>query len=153
LKGHEGGIRAVVFSPDGRRLAAASGEAPVYLWDVCAGLPAPGKLSGKDLECCWSDLAAADATAAFHAVHRLRGAPAEALPFLRQRMKPAAAPDAGHMRRLLAGLESPKFTERQRATADLEKLGDAAADLLRKSLAQAASAEARQRLERLLEKM
>ena len=31
---HVGGVETLDFSPDGRILAAASGEAPVYLWDL-----------------------------------------------------------------------------------------------------------------------
>ncbi|MEE8146090.1 MAG: hypothetical protein V3T24_00680, partial [Longimicrobiales bacterium] len=37
LRGHEGGVRSVAFSPDGTRLVSGSNDDTVRLWDVASG--------------------------------------------------------------------------------------------------------------------
>ena len=69
--GHEHIVDSVAFSPHGNLLAASSGDAPVYVWDIWAGLPTGGKLSAAELERAWKDLAGEDAALAFGAIRLL----------------------------------------------------------------------------------
>ncbi len=67
-----------------------------------------------------------------------------------KRLAPVAAVGEGRLAELIAGLGSDVFADREKATKELEKLGEAAGDALRQALAVNPPLEARRRLERLL---
>src|SRR5262249_59100893 len=82
------------------------------------------------------------------------GARARGAPRLRQPPAPAAARPADTRRkvaRLLTDLDRDDFAVRQKAAAELEKLGPPAEPLLRRALQGDLSPEVRRRLERLLD--
>src|SRR5439155_17039269 len=110
--GHGQMIHAVAFSPDCRYLASASGDAPVFVWDVY-GAAAP-----LDPNKLWDDLAS-DAEHG-RAIRALLASPDKAISLLRDQLKPAAAPDATQVQQLLADLDSPRFTQREKALKELE---------------------------------
>jgi WD40 repeat protein len=106
---HHGPIREqanLVWSPNGRVLAAASREAPVYLWDVVGDrtgpVPAWDRTAGDRR---WAALTGAAAEPAFAAIRELWTHPAEAAAFLRSRV-PADA-DARLASRACEALELP----------------------------------------------
>jgi dipeptidyl aminopeptidase/acylaminoacyl peptidase len=103
---HHGQVEpALAWRPDGRVLAVASPEAPVYLWDVVGDRTGSPEWSAGAI----AELERDDAPRAFDAVRRMWANPGQALPFLKGRVSTtASAPFAS---RACEALELP-------ATAD-----------------------------------
>jgi tricorn protease-like protein len=148
-------VWAVAFTPDGKTLAAADGpDTRIRLWALngpgrAGDLPA-ARLSDKELEASWDSMAGADAARAYRAMWALAGTPGQALPLLRNRLQPVAAPDSKRLAQLIAGLDSDEFDVREQCTRELKELDESARPGLRKLLGERPSAEARQRAEQLL---
>jgi WD40 repeat protein len=148
---HEEGILAPAFAPDGRTLAASGHDTTVLLWDLRGPGPRDrAALSEKELDSLWSALGAKDGGEAYRAILRLAAAPAESVPLLRQRVRPAAAPDAREVERLIADLDRDDFTVRERASRGLEQFGTAARGFLTRALEADPSPEKKRRLQALL---
>jgi hypothetical protein len=155
VPGHEQRVNALAFSPDGTLLASGSADTTVLLWDVPQllrvlaerGQPAAGKV-----EPLWDDLAGAGAARAYRTVGALAALPG-AVPFLKERLKPVAPADPQRLKELLAALDSPQYTAREKATRELERLGDLAGPALRQRQGEPAALETRRRVEALLHKL
>jgi RNA polymerase sigma factor (sigma-70 family) len=155
LKGHRGWVLSVAFSPDGRRLVSGSTDTTALVWDVTRYThreTATARLSPDEVRAAWDDLAS-DAARAYRAIGALAAAPDQAVALLVERLKPAVAPDAKRVARLIAHLDSERFVDREKATRELEELGGLVEPAVRQALADNPSAEVRRRLETLLQKM
>jgi RNA polymerase sigma factor (sigma-70 family) len=153
--GHRNTVSSLAFSPDGRTLASGGWDTLILVWDVTGLLGAKQRaapLTGKELDELWGHLAGTDVPQAYRAVWKLAAAPAQAVPFLAERLRPAVAVDARRVARLVKDLDSDRFAVREAATADLEQLGEGAAPALRKALDGQPSLEVRRRVQRLLGK-
>jgi hypothetical protein len=118
---------------------------------VAEGRPDTAKLSPRQLEDLRADLAGADAGRAHRALWTLASAPTQAIPLFRGQLRPVVAADAERVAGLLADLNSADFARRNRATKDIQKMGDGALPALHKALADRPPLEVRRRVERLLE--
>lgn len=152
LSGHRGHAVTVAFDGSGRRLVSGSGDTTALVWDVPAwarGAAAGPALEAAARERAWADLAESDPARAFPAVQAL-GADPDSAAYLRERLKPAAGVDEAALARLIADLDSDMFAVRDRASRELEALGELAAPSLRKALKREVSAEVVRRVEDLL---
>ncbi|HEY7307784.1 MAG TPA: WD40 repeat domain-containing protein [Gemmataceae bacterium] len=150
FEGHRGTAYCLAFSSDGRLLASGGSDHTAVVWDV---MSVPEKdTSPTDHQARWAALADSDAVRAGKAMCFLI-ADRSAAAFLRRELRPIPVPDATRTAQLIAELDSDRFALRDRATRELEKLGDVAEVALQKALAAKPSLEARRRLEQLLRKL
>ena len=142
-------VCCLAFRSDGRVLASGHADGTAVAWDL-SGLtfarPAP-----IDPAAAWRELASDDAEKAYRAMLTLAADPASPA-YLRARLTPVADVPADRVRKLIADLDSPGFAARERATAGLTDLADAAGTHLGAALAGKLSAEQRERIEAILGK-
>jgi RNA polymerase sigma factor (sigma-70 family) len=155
--GHLGSVSHLSFSPEGRALVSASADTTLLVWSVRGGdpwgPPAEAALSAEALKAAWDELASEDAAAAYRTVCALTAAPKQAMSLLQERLAKAWAVDDRQVARWVADLDSDDFAVREKATKELERLGESAEPALRKALSGEPSAEARRRVERLLARL
>jgi hypothetical protein len=153
----EGGrVLSLAFSPDGKSVAAGmKGQAVIVTGASCMpGAAAPAaKLTRTELEKQWDVLEKDAAAPAYSAVCALVQNHRDAVPFLQEHLRPAVGLEARQVAQLIADLDSDEFTVREKATHDLEQLGEPAAPPLRLALQGNLSLEARRRAERVLQKL
>jgi hypothetical protein len=157
LTGHGGGVTALALAGDGKTLVTGSTDTMVLAWDMTRFQPekqAPGELKDGEVEGLWTVIGGLDANLAFGAIHRLStNSPDQVVAFLGGRLKPTPPVEAGKIDGLVKDLDSSKFRVRQKASDELEKLGELAEPALRQALAAQPSLEALRRVQRLLDKL
>jgi WD40 repeat protein len=156
FSGHQDTAAGLCFSRDGRVLASGGGDGTVLLWDLTGhvqnGKFVTADLTPPSLESEWADLAGGDGFKVHKAVWALAAAPKQALPLLREVLKPVQPADAKRVNQLVKDLDSDDFDTREKASAELEKIGEPAAPALRKVLEGTPTAELRVRVTQLLDK-
>src|SRR5262249_9603785 len=101
LKGHGGPITALAVKE--KILVSASTDTTALVWNLAEFKqeePAVGELDEARTEVLWQDLGSADAGKAYEAIRTLSTAPRQAVPLLRQRVKPVPPPEAQKLARL-----------------------------------------------------
>jgi hypothetical protein len=154
MRGHRGDVHTLAFSPDGAFLISGSEDDTVLSWDVAAVMrrrPTGKELSTAHLAELWSALAAADAVRAQGAVAGLIQAPDAALPFLEKSLPPVVPAKMAYISALITDLDCERFVRRDKASKELEKIGEDATPALRKALKDKPSLEMRKRIAAILE--
>ena len=124
LEGFRSMARSLTFSPDGRRLASSFYNDTVLIWDVSRAARSEGtrkKLAADQMAKLWGDLALADGAKAYTPQH-FQEAPDEAVDFLTRHVRSVPTADANRVQRLIDGLESERFAEREVSTKELKAL-------------------------------
>ncbi len=154
--GHRGEVVSLAFSPDGKMLISGSKDTTAFIWDLTGRLAGADKwgkpLTEDELKKHWTVLASEDAAASYRAMQALAYDPSRSLPYLRQRLHPVAIVEEERLARLIADLDSDRFEVRDKATVELEKIGEAALHAMQKALDSQPTLEKRRRLEQMIEK-
>jgi hypothetical protein len=128
-------------------------------FDVDEGFPPLPKdrpepqLTARRLDALWSDLGSSEPVRAYFGRWALAVSPGQSVPYLQQRVRPVAPLTAEQQRRvnqLLADLDNDEFEVREKATVELEKLGESVVPAMRQTLQSKPSAEVVRRIEKLL---
>jgi WD40 repeat protein len=152
LEGHADSVNAVGFTPNGQTLASVSDDGTALIWDMTkVKRPAPPAkaLQAADLEQRWQALAEEDAEKAWAALLDLVDAPRDAVPFLKDRLKPTVRADAKRVQALIGQLDDLQFKVRNQAAQELLQLGEQIVPVVDKALAANPPLETKQRLEDL----
>jgi hypothetical protein len=148
LTGHQGDVNALAFMRAGRMLVSCSTDTTALVWDM-VGAPEPIPAGG--LEASWKNLLADDSAQSYRAI-RAFATSADGASFLGKRLFPIAVADERRVVRLIKDLDSDMFDERNKASQELDKMGEGIEPILRKALNDKPSVEVRRRLLQILEK-
>jgi WD40 repeat protein len=133
LAGHAGPAHAVTFLADGRVVSGGK-DATILIWSTVP------PVEGTDLT--WEALRSGDARAAYRSIYRK-----DDVRPIRERLRP---PSTEAIRALIGDLDGETPAGRDRASRALEDLGEVASPELRTELDKTASADAKERIGRLL---
>jgi WD40 repeat protein len=135
LGSHLEEVTRLAFSGDGKKLATLGSEGIAYVRNV----PQPARrpavdLSPKQLESLWARLGGDECPAAYAAHWEMVASPGPAVAFLKKHLKPIKHADPLAVARYRAELDDDKFVVRERAMAELKKIGNDAEPILRQLL-------------------
>jgi hypothetical protein len=148
FRGHRAVVTFLAFNHDDRRLASASQDRTVLIWDATGS---PGRLTtDAALAESWKALTFDDAKRAHDAVWALARTPDKSIPFLKARLHPVKPVSREQIERWIQELDSDQFAVREKATAELQKLGELAEPALRRVLEGKPTLEQRRRIEPML---
>jgi hypothetical protein len=149
-------LTALAVDPGGRRVVSGSSRSgEVLLWDPTGLKGADRKLirlDDKEIEHRWEQLEMSPEVA-HQAIWKFTVAPQQAVALFEKHLKPATGFSREQVEKWVNELDSPRFRVREKATKDLEALGDLAEGALKRGLARATTLETRRRIERLLDSL
>ena len=155
LSGHEGEVTSLIFTRDNSGIVSASSDSTILLWNLHLALQEGSNslvrsAEARDWDTRWRDLGNLDAPRAYRAMATLAASPAQAVPFLVDKLGPPHPRSGKTMSELLADLNDDRFSVRESASQILLRNGTHAIPKLRLAQAQTTDPEARRRLDHIL---
>jgi hypothetical protein len=150
---HEAGVTCLAFSPNERLFATGSRDGTVLVWRLVGCVPPAGleKLSRRDFPFALAQLDRVDSFGAFRHIQVLAADPETSVLLLREQLPPPLDPK--QVDRWLSDLDADEFDRREKASAELAKLGRRIHSLLVRRLEDRPSAEVRHRIKDLLDQL
>lgn len=155
---HLAGVKALALTSDGRSLITAAGD-KAQVWNIATrdlgALGPPVMLSKTELDRLWTELASTDFVTADNAFKKLATGGKDAISFLQDQILHVAMPavDWKQVDQWIDELDAEAYPVRQKAMAELAKLGELAEVPLKKVLAARPSLEATNRATKLLARL
>jgi WD40 repeat protein len=151
--GHDDAITGLAFTADDRALVSSSADSTLLVWDIAGAAAKKSSPKPGDVDQAWRALSGKDAQAAYQAIRILSSSPDATIALLARHLHRVDTIDTKRIDACLHALDSDKFEQRERATRELEQLGEQAWASLDHFLAGQPSLEARRRAEQILEKV
>jgi RNA polymerase sigma factor (sigma-70 family) len=151
FKSHRKMVLSLSFSADSKYLASSGSDTSVLIWERP---PRRGLTANVDkiTEALWPDLASADVRTCYDATCRAVASESIAVKELRKQLLSRSPVDANKVKDLVNQLDSPKFAEREKASAALMLLDSDALPFLKKAISETTSEEVRSRLQTVLDR-
>jgi WD40 repeat protein len=155
LQGDPAIVTGLAFTADGRSLVSSNTLNTALVWHLAprgGTLNDPGQALGpRTLDFLWEDLAALEAAPGYRAIWTLLASPGEAVPFLEERLLGSVpAAEVERVRQLLIDLGSNRFAVREKAGAELARMGEQVRPALMRVAALPPTPEVRRRAVELL---
>lgn len=149
-EGPECASTTMTFAPDSRRLAVASRDGTILLWDLGRllsqrGVPRPTRPAEL-----WNQLGSDRISHVWQATRTLEQNPNAALPLLRDQLQRVQMPTPEQVERWVKNLEARSFHEREKASQDLTAVVLLVEAQLQQKLRSGASMETQRRLQAIL---
>jgi WD40 repeat protein len=153
FSGHLRPVLGIVALPE-RRFASCGADGMVIVWEIDRRPePKPEREpTATELAALWTDLSGPDAGKAHRAIWALVARRPQGVALVGEKLQPMGAVDGKRVEKLLADLDSEEFDIREKATKELEEMGNLVEGRLRKEQTQTTSAEVRRRLDAILKK-
>jgi hypothetical protein len=147
-------VTALTFSPDSAAIVAGLRDGTILIWELADAIPktSAATLSDAELQARWIDLVSDKAAEAHEAIGVLVASSSQSVPFLRDRLRPTPAVDAGKIQCWIADLNN-EFAVRESASKELSKIAAQIEPQVRKVLGEEVPPETRRRLEGILAKL
>jgi WD40 repeat protein len=130
LGSHQGMVRALVFTADGKRLISFDTAGLKLTWNVARIVKSANakltRLSDRDFEELWDELGDADAFNTYRALRHMTADPARTLALLTKHVQPVPPGDSARLEKLVADLQNASSGVRRKAMTELRKHGEAA---------------------------